>query len=376
MMNRLETEDLVLGKAWFEDWESLYHTVWSQPETARYTHDTYLVYEKKSGRAIGFAGVEALSPYIFKDAGIALGPAYTGQGYGRQILKRLMAYCKDDLGGKEFYYATRAGNTASKALAISCGFTCRYSVDRTDPRDGAPYVLEVYSRLLTERETAGNPAYDAAGYDERIRRTLPYYDDFYRQVTALLKASGRRGLSWLDLGCGTGRMYEAAQRELSLESFDFTDRSEEMLQIAECRYKAPGNRFRKMAVCELSEKDRYDVITAIQVNHYLSEKERREAVQRCYDALKPGGFFFTFENFAPNSEAGKKLLLQRWQEEQVRLGKSEAGAREHIRRYGAAYFPISLEEHLTLMRSCGFEATELIWLSNLQAGWMGIKKTV
>ena len=31
-----ETKDLILRKAVFEDWESLYRQVWSQPETARY----------------------------------------------------------------------------------------------------------------------------------------------------------------------------------------------------------------------------------------------------------------------------------------------------------------------------------------------------
>ncbi len=77
----LETDNLILKKAEFEDWKSMYRNVWSRPETAKYmawcattdeedakariqrtikyqeNHDTYLVYEKKSGQAIGFAGV-------------------------------------------------------------------------------------------------------------------------------------------------------------------------------------------------------------------------------------------------------------------------------------------------------------------------------
>ena len=32
----METRDLILDKARFEDWENLYHNVWSRPETARY----------------------------------------------------------------------------------------------------------------------------------------------------------------------------------------------------------------------------------------------------------------------------------------------------------------------------------------------------
>ena len=78
----METKDLLLGKAKPEDWESMYRNVWSRPAVARFmqwrittsaadaqarmertiawqkNHDTYLVYEKSSGQAIGFAGVE------------------------------------------------------------------------------------------------------------------------------------------------------------------------------------------------------------------------------------------------------------------------------------------------------------------------------
>ena len=78
----LETQDLILDKAKPSDWRDMYQNVWSRPESARYmlwrvttseqdaqlrmqktiafqkNHDTYLVYEKESGKAIGFAGVE------------------------------------------------------------------------------------------------------------------------------------------------------------------------------------------------------------------------------------------------------------------------------------------------------------------------------
>ena len=79
---RMETEDIILGKAKYEDWRSIYRNVWSRPETAEYmvwevtadedgareriqrtiawqeTHDAWLVYKRGSGQAIGFAGAE------------------------------------------------------------------------------------------------------------------------------------------------------------------------------------------------------------------------------------------------------------------------------------------------------------------------------
>lgn len=168
----MESKDLVLSKAKFEDWKSLYQNVWSHEETARYmywtvttseedakerirrtieyqeTHDAYIVYEKQSGQPIGFAGVKETSPHTWHEAGIALGPKYVGKGYGKQILQLLLDHCKA-LGGEVFYYSARSKNMASKALALSFGFTYQYSEQKTDQRNGEAYELEVYFKRLS-----------------------------------------------------------------------------------------------------------------------------------------------------------------------------------------------------------------------------------
>ena len=97
--------------------------------------------------------MEETEPHIFHETGIALGPEYVGRGYGKQILRLLMEYCIS-LDGQEFYYSTRAGNLASRALALSCGLTYQYSERRTDQRSGKTYGLEIYKKDL-EREELG-----------------------------------------------------------------------------------------------------------------------------------------------------------------------------------------------------------------------------
>ena len=142
----LETKDLILDKAKLSDWESMYRNVWSHAEIAKYTvwrvseseddarerivktiefqksHDAYFVYEKSSGEPIGFAGVEKVSPLVYEEAGICLGPKFVGKGYGKQILKCLIDYCKREFGAREFIYTAREDNEASHALAKSLGF--------------------------------------------------------------------------------------------------------------------------------------------------------------------------------------------------------------------------------------------------------------
>ncbi|MDE6762885.1 MAG: hypothetical protein K2J73_04325 [Oscillospiraceae bacterium] len=52
-------------------------------------------------------------------------------------------------------------------------------------------------------------AFAANDYDSEIRRTVPFYDDLYRQITETAKLLGDKPLSWLDIGCGTGKTNQA-----------------------------------------------------------------------------------------------------------------------------------------------------------------------
>ncbi len=84
-------------------------------------------------------------------------------------------------------------------------------------------------------------AFNSNDYDRKIIQTLPYYDEFYKQVIDLVKILNHNAVRWLDIGCD---------------------------------------------VQKLNYANEFDVITAIQVNHYLHINERRIALQKCYEALK------------------------------------------------------------------------------------------
>lgn len=168
----LETDDLILDKAKPSDWKDMYYNVWSRPEAVKYmswrlsdseedarerilrtiefqkNHDTYFVYEKASGKPIGFAGVEELSAGVYGEMGICLGPDYVGKGFGKQILKCLIQYCKQEHGAKEFIYSTREGNEASHGLAKSLGFHQTAVEPTVDHHDGSRYNLIKYSLKL------------------------------------------------------------------------------------------------------------------------------------------------------------------------------------------------------------------------------------
>ena len=164
----LETNDLILRKAQFDDWADLYRNVWSREETARFMlwqvtrseeeamdrmrrtiqfqskNDTWTVFEKKSGQAIGWGGVVLLSDGVYEDGSVAIGPEFVGKGYGKQILRVLTEYVFDQLKASTFIATCRSENAPSRGTILSCGFVYTHSEDRVDPRNGLPYVLEFY----------------------------------------------------------------------------------------------------------------------------------------------------------------------------------------------------------------------------------------
>lgn len=216
-------------------------------------------------------------------------------------------------------------------------------------------------------------AFCSSEYDKKIKQTLPYYDEFYKQIIDLIELFQKSAVRWLDIGCGTGKMGSFAFKNIELEKFVFCDSSDEMIRTAKERFNYSNAVFSVCDVQNLEYIDEFDVITAIQVNHYLQIDERKTALEKCYGALKENGLFISFENFSPFTAIGKSVYLEKWKRYQMSQGKSIEESERHIERYGKDYFPITLEEHLKLMRNCGFRVVEILWLSNMQAGIWGMK---
>ena len=217
--------------------------------------------------------------------------------------------------------------------------------------------------------------YAAADYDNNIERTVPYYSFFYRQTLDLVAALGLDAFQWLDCGCGTGTMAEMALTMFPQAQFTLCDPSEEMVGLA--KRKLSGEKrvkeYRVIGTEGIGFENRFDVITAIQSHHYFREDERVKATQNVYRALKADGIYIFFENTAPLTEEGKKIVMKRWARYQREHGKSENEINTYLSRYGKNYFPITMHAHLENLKQAGFRIAEPFWLSVMQAGFYAIK---
>ena len=218
----------------------------------------------------------------------------------------------------------------------------------------------------------------ASKYDAQIRNTIPYYDNFHAETIHFIKATGMSPKLWLDTGCGTGSLVEQAFNIFKETIFILADPSLEMMNEAKnkLRDKVEGGRVRLLepvSTENLTLKLKLDVITAIQSHHYLSQAKREKATKTCYSLLKNKGLYMTFENVRPSSKKGIENAKKYWSAFQLSKGKDADAVRDHMKRFDSEYFPITVDEHLKLLKACGFRTMELFWYSYMQTGFYSIK---
>ena len=216
-------------------------------------------------------------------------------------------------------------------------------------------------------------------YDTQINSTIPYHNCFHSETINFIKAVKNNPSVWLDTGCGTGSLVEKASTIFKDTVFILADPSEGMLNKAKIKFENTcGSNIKILSPVssqdiKLDSNLKPDIITAIQAHHYLSIEERIKAKRNCYNLLNENGIFITFENISSTTKKGIEIGKEYWKSFQITSGKDSIAAENHIKRFGVEYFPITVQEHLCLLKNCGFKVVELFWYSYMQAGFYCIK---
>jgi len=167
---KIETKDLILGKAKQEDLENIYNNYWCSEKSAKYMlwvpqknlqeaqdrldrtinyqkdHFAFMVYEKKSGMAIGQAAMFELQdePGVWEDAGIGIGEKFVGKGYGKQILSGMIDYLFEHENATKIICSCHTDNIPSAKMQQSCGLVYFKSVPYTREKDNLTYQSDNY----------------------------------------------------------------------------------------------------------------------------------------------------------------------------------------------------------------------------------------
>ncbi|MGA3059507.1 MAG: class I SAM-dependent methyltransferase [Candidatus Bathyarchaeia archaeon] len=218
----------------------------------------------------------------------------------------------------------------------------------------------------------------ATNYDSQVSVTIPYYDAFHSETINLVKAMRTEPQMWLDTGCGTGTFVERALVAFPKTHFVLADPSEKRLLMAKKKLENAADdqvEFLKPAATqELGDLGKkFDVMTAIQSHHYLSSNERIKATKVCFELMAHGGVYITFENVRPMTTEGLVIAKEYWKRFQLAKGRDAVTVENHLCRFDTEYFPITIMDHLSLLKETGFSTSEILWYSYMQAGLYSIK---
>ena len=204
--------------------------------------------------------------------------------------------------------------------------------------------LKMSERVRLQSDNASPVS--SAGYDGQIQNSMPYYSEFAGQIIDVLKCTGRERFDWMDLGCGTGSLVEKAVKAFPGSRFVMADPAENMLALAKARFEGRDFEFINAASQDVPVmKERFDVISAVQCHHYLSEAERVQVSRNIYESLRPEGFYFCFENIIYEDKEITDFEMRRWAQYRIRHGYARADLEEFLGRLGKNYFPITVREH-------------------------------
>lgn len=211
--------------------------------------------------------------------------------------------------------------------------------------------------------------FSAKDYDDLIHKTMPYYESFHESAIDLVKAFYPNPVSWLDTGCGTGSFAHKAFAEFKDTIFYLADPSAGMIETA----KIITENIIQKSTAELNyPENKFDVITSILSHHYLNINDRRSSTENCMRMLKQNGIYITFENIRPLTSDGFEIFMKRWYNFKLANG-AMINENEHYSRFDHDYFPITIIEHIDLLKQAGFKTVEMFWMSYMQAGFFAIK---
>lgn len=291
-------------------------------------------------------------------------PKYQKQGYGKMLLR----FGEEQI-LKKYSQVHLDASLPAKGMYKKFGYQ-EVEYHEYEVENGDVLCYEVMEKTLVQDNAS---SHRASEYDKKILQTIPFYTEFHNQTMDIIKEYKANATSWLDIGCGTGILENLIVEQWPNAQIVAIDPSQEMLKQAKKNVQSKYVQF----ICEYSQnidyEDDFDVITAIQVNHYLQKNEREQVIQNVYRALKQDGIFISFENVKPSEESLLETELQRWGSYQQKSGKTIEQVEKHLQRCGVNYFPISVEEHIQLLTENGFSKVYVFWKSYFQMGIMGVK---
>ena len=218
----------------------------------------------------------------------------------------------------------------------------------------------------------------AAGYDERIRKTFPFYETIHTAINAVLRVYLGAESEVLIVGAGTGAEILELGKTNSTWRFLGVDPAKPMLDLAKEKIEAAGLTDRVSLfnglVGDLPIGKLCDGATSAMIMHFVPDDGGKiEFLRSIASHLKPGAPFVLMDANGDLNAPESELLIEAWKQQQVLAGvkrdEVESGMQERIKTIHFVS-PSRMEQ---LLAQAGFHRMQRFFQNFIVGGWIAFK---
>lgn len=216
---------------------------------------------------------------------------------------------------------------------------------------------------------------DKEGYNRRIRKFVPYYDEMMDSILACLPET-KHGYEVLELGCGTGNLSARLLNEKKFCKLTAIDLVQEMAHTCRERLIKYANRLEiiQADIVEFSQSNAFDYVVSSLALHYPDSDEKKISTCRnIFKSLKPGGIFSFSVMLSSEFYEPTGLIWKCWEKDVFKNGVSREELNEWHRTYHISDYPVPLSLWLKWLKEVGFEHCEIVWKRTI-FGTIWVKK--
>lgn len=200
----------------------------------------------------------------------------------------------------------------------------------------------------------------AEEYDRQRKDIIPRLDDLYHILADLASIEIQRPRI-LDLGAGTGLLTSYIYDRYPEGHFTLLDISDEMLKIAQGRFKnSPHFEYLVADYTYHDFQESFDLIVSSLSIHHLKHQDKQILYQKIYNLLNPEGIFLNADQVLGPNQASEEEYQRNWMEKIDAGSLSEAEKKTILDRMQLDN-PATLKENITWLKNIGYREVDVFY---------------
>ncbi len=215
---------------------------------------------------------------------------------------------------------------------------------------------------------------EAEMYDGIIKNLIPYYHLMVEALVNALPFDSSEKIEVIDLGCGTGTISRAVKDTYPEAEITCVDISQNMLQIAAERLRDTKNAsFINSSFYDFSFDKKYDaVVSSLALHHLVTKEDKYDFYKKIYSSINSGGIFINADVVLASTDVLQKRYMEQWKSFMLQNVQRDEAENKWIPKYYEEDRPISMIEHIDMLRDAGFKIVDVVWKYYNYAVYMAI----